>query len=92
MKTIYKEVIHPNSARGDVYRCEFIAPKGARPVSVGKQGDNVCVWFECSIGNTFEPIAVYCVGTGLGRVPDDCRFLGTVVDGNFVWHFYSPVL
>jgi hypothetical protein len=28
-----------------------------------------------------------CVGTGWDA-PDDMEYLGTVLDGDFVWHFY----
>jgi hypothetical protein len=91
MKTIFKQIVTPNSVKDDVHHCSFQAAKGARPVSVGRQGKDVCVWFECDPKLALATCIVYCVGTGFGAVPEDCRFLGTVIADGYVWHFYTPV-
>lgn len=90
MKKIWKAAVQPNSERDKAYAISIPAPVGARAISVGKQGGDVCVWFEVDPAAEKSLLKVYCVGTGFGAVPDDARFLGTVIDGSYVWHFYAP--
>ncbi len=90
-KTIWKAVIQPNSERGKPYLIGVEARWGARAISVGKQGDNVCVWFEVDPDAPKDTMLLYCIGTGFGIVPTNCRFLGTVIDGPYVWHFYAHI-
>lgn len=89
MKTIFKQVIQPNSHKGELFPIEFVAPRGSRPISVGMQHDQCCVWFECDPDRPKEKLTIFCVGTGFGIVPDDGRFIGTIVDDPYVWHFYA---
>lgn len=91
MTTIFKQVIEPNSSKNEAYAIEFEAPCGSRPISVAKQGSDTCVWFECNPDAKLTTIKIYCVGTGFGAVPERSRFIGTVVDGRYVWHFYTLI-
>lgn len=88
MKTIWKSIITPNSLKDEPYRITVAAKKGAIPIHVGVQHQEVCVWFEVDSAAKAENLVLYCVGTGFGAVPDDSEYIGTVVHGNYVWHFY----
>lgn len=89
MRTIWKAAVRPDSARGQALPVEVPARRGARALTVGRQHDAVCVWFEVDDGEPPAPLNLWCVGTGFGAVPAGKRFLGTVVDGSHVWHFYA---
>lgn len=97
MKKIYKVVLDANSKRDGVYPLHMAGPKGAKPISVGVQphemtgAPQVCCWFECDPSQPTDAVAftLYCVSTGRGIVPEKCRFLGTVVVGSYVWHYYT---
>lgn len=91
MMTIYKQVVEPNSKRGEPYVCKFFAPAGATPVSVGLQNGLVCVWYECDPSKPPCETEVYCIGTGFGAIPTVSRFIGTVIDDPYVWHFYAKL-
>jgi hypothetical protein len=49
------------------------------------------LWAEVETDQKEEAQFVYSVGTGHGLVPDNCRFIGSVQEGPYVWHIYSPV-
>jgi len=89
MVTIYKQILKPDSIKDGAYKCEFIAPKDIYPLSVGLQNGNVCLWYECDPSKPSVPTHIFCVGTGFGAVPKG-RFLGTVVNDPYAWHFYDP--
>lgn len=91
MIRVWKAVIQPNSTKDQYHAIQVKTKKGAWPISVGKQGDSVCVWFEVDDKEKKEEdMILYCVGTGFGQVPEPevAQFFGTVVDGPYVWHFY----
>ena len=89
MRTIWKAEIKPNSVRGEAYGISVRATINARAVSVGLQHGIVCVWFEAETTMEDDVLTIWCVGTGFGKVPDGKRFIGTVIDGPHVWHFYA---
>lgn len=93
MKTIWKSEISPNSAAGKPYRIVIKkVPVESRPISVGLQRDKACVWFEVDPEETeLADMTLYSVGTGFGAVPVGCRFLGTLIMGEYVWHIYTPI-
>lgn len=91
MKKIYKAIVQPGSIWNEHFVITVKMPAGARAISVGKQAEDVCVWFEVEPSANLEPTRLFCIGTGHGTVPDNSRFIGTVIDGFNVWHFYSPV-
>jgi hypothetical protein len=90
MTTVWKEYFYPDSARDSVYEVSIPSPRGSIPISVGVQDGRVCVWFET---DPQEPVVssftLSIVGTGFGKVPEGKRFLGTVIDGRYVWHVYA---
>ena len=92
-KVVYKQVLQDiNSKRGDLYPIEFYAPGDVVPLSVAVQNEMVCLWFECDPSQPKKINTVYCVGTGFGAIPDEgYSFIGTVVDGPYVWHLYRKV-
>lgn len=89
MRKVWKYRIHPNSFRDGQYVVAFDAPKGATVLCVMKQNSDICAWVEV---NTDEPeqetVKIICVGTGHGAVPEGALYIGSVVDGDCVWHFY----
>lgn len=91
MKTVWKFPVQMNSSKNDLFRVEFDGPYGARPISVGLQGGATVLWAEVDTEHEIQRQHVYIVGTGHGIVPDHCRFVGTVQQGPYVWHVYSPV-
>lgn len=91
MRTVWKQVIRPDSVHNDLFTIEVVATKGADILFVGKQGNDVCVWFECDPKAVKRVVKLYCLGTGFGGLPDKhkLRYVSTVVDGGHVWHFYT---
>lgn len=87
-KTVWKQRICPNSVKDGEYRIEVSAPWGSKPIAVATQNGFVCVWFECDPEAEMDSFALYCVGTGFGKVNEKRKYLGTVIDGDYVWHFY----
>lgn len=60
---------------------------GARPKLVAMQNGSPYLWAEVHPDSTVRDALVTCIGTGWDA-PDDMEYLGTVLDGDFVWHFY----
>ena len=89
MKKIYKVEIRPNSEIGKPFRVPFSTHKLARPISVAMQGGKVVMWVEVDTSHPVEEQYVYSVGTGFGSPPKNCRFVGTVQQGPYVWHIYA---
>lgn len=88
MVTIWKAQVDPNSLQGTTYNIPIRVHKGSKFLTVQKQGAGLCVWFEVDPNAPEETQYIYCVGTGFGTVPVGKRYLSTVVDGQYVWHFY----
>jgi hypothetical protein len=66
----------------------IVAPGLKRPQFIAPQYGTVCVWAEV---NTALPV-LSCVVTvhGTGHaVADDEHYVGTFMDGSFVWHYYT---
>lgn len=93
MKTIFKYVTQFNSnTDGTVHRAEFEAPANARPISAAVQAGKHVLWVEVSPTQPLKKQFVYVIGTGqaLPPITTPIRFLGTVIDGEHVWHIYAP--
>jgi hypothetical protein len=88
-ETIWKATIRPNSIKGEVYEIRVPARQDAYALSVGIQDGKVVVWFEVDPSAPDNDMLLYSVGTGFGKVPVCCRFIGTVMEGSFVWHIYA---
>lgn len=67
-------------------------PDGA-VVLVGRDASNsVCVWIQHADRNGLRrDRRVYIAGTG-HDIPQPANHLGSFVDGQYVWHIYSPDL
>lgn len=90
MKTIWKRLIQPNSIKNEPYDIRVPAKVGARALSVGIQNGKVCVWFEVDPEKADAELVLYSVGTGFGCINSDLvRFIGTVIQGQSVWHIYA---
>lgn len=88
MRVIWKAKIKCNAVKDSSFPIMVDATEGAVPITVGKQGDDICVWFEVDPDAKPWTMVLYCIGTGFGRVPNGRTFLGTVIDGDYVWHLY----
>lgn len=69
---------------------EFDVPGFCYFLSVHKQGDSICLWAMVDDFSVTQTAKIRIVGTG--HPCDDvveARFIGTVVDGSFVWHVFE---
>ena len=91
MRTVYKYPIYPNSVKGGAFPIEVDAPVGAKPLFVGLQNRQCCLWMDVDPKqpSTMQTPLV-CVGTGFGAIPDGASYFGSVVDDarGYVWHFF----
>lgn len=62
-------------------------PKDWQPLLVAMQDGNACLWARVNKGAPNEAVRFYCTGTG-APVERDLTHLGSVVAGEFVWHFW----
>ena len=70
-------------------RQAFDIPEGGRIVYVDCQQPRVVsFWVELEPENEVIPCYFVIIGTG-HPVPDDCGYVGTILDGPFVWHLYE---
>ena len=66
-----------------------------RPLFVGTQDDNLCLWAEVDtdFNRRSAGVDIFIVGTGhdLSRLPADAKYLGTALGlgGALVWHVYT---
>lgn len=62
-----------------------------RLLDVQSQGPSICVWIECDESAPEVSIDVVAIGTGWD-LPDELmvglNYVGTVLDGPYVWHYY----
>ena len=66
------------------------APAGTRLLAVGDQGGRLMVWGEVVVDHADRvriDLAIY--GTGHALPDNPGRYLGTVLQGAFVWHVYD---
>ena len=88
MGKIWKQPIVLNSLRGEPNPIRILARSGSVPLSVGLQNGVLCCWFKVNEDLDESVLTIYSVGTGYGRVPDGAKFINSVVDGNYTWHFF----
>ncbi len=83
MKTIWKYTIKYSHA------FELITTPTARVVFFSVQGGQPTFWMEFQLGvqNTHKR-QFQIFGTG-HDIPDHARYIGTTLDGPFVWHLYE---
>ena len=89
MKTIYKYQLDL------VDKQPIYLPRWAKFLHIDKQWclngnmDKITLWFEIDTEKCHTAI-FYVVGTGR-EVPDNAKYLGTVIIRDYVWHVYSAV-
>jgi hypothetical protein len=84
MKTIWKFAIATTSAQEIETSTDF------RPLSVGMQGPEICLWAVVDPESPKRSRMVKIVGTGHPIYDDFDGFehVGMVLDGPFVWHVF----
>lgn len=61
----------------------------AKIVHVGMQGDYPQMWVEVpQTAVAYATVEIWTVGTGWD-IPIDTEHVGSVIDDEFVWHFYA---
>lgn len=89
MKTIWKFPIRPNSVKDNAFKVSIQVPLYSKPICVMNQDRVIYVWVEVDLEEQKKDfLHLYCVGTGYGAVPEGKTYFGSVVDGDYVWHFY----
>lgn len=88
METIWKQPIKAESLEGEPPPIKITARSGSIPLSVGFQNGVLCCWFTANTDRDPSTLMIYSVGTGYGRVPDGAKFINSVVDNNYTWHFF----
>jgi hypothetical protein len=91
MKTVYKYPLPENSIGPVAFYGPFKLqmPRGAKPLLVAVQNDNVCLWAEVEVDQPVISTELYLVGTG-----KECpagvgwEHVGSYQRDSFVWHVY----
>lgn len=92
MKTIWKDAIRPNASKYDTtWEIDVPAPIGSKAISVALQNGIPTVWFEVDTKAAPGRLRLYSVGTGHGALPANARFIGTIIEGEYVWHIYGEI-
>ena len=89
MQTIWKyELGQLDSVKDSQLKIVISIRRGAKPLYIGKQNGITCVWAEVDPEAPEINATFFSVGTGHGAVPGRNTYLGTVIDGEYVWHVY----
>lgn len=69
----------------------LVLPSSAKPLSVQLQGGLICLWADVPAGQFIveKEVVISIVGTGHTIPPGAVNYLGTVQQGQFVWHVYA---
>ena len=68
---------------------EVSMPVGAGVIAAQMQHRALCLWAEVDPEKPMERRPFMVIGTGHTPVPEYGVYIGTVQDGNFVWHVYD---
>jgi hypothetical protein len=85
MYMIYKAVLSLSDKQ------ELMLPKNSDILAVQYQNENLCLWykFDDCYKNMSVIRKIYIFGTG-NLIPDKIlKHIGTVQDGQFVWHVFE---
>jgi len=88
--TIWKSTLGDNAALLPLGRMSAAVslPAGARIVHAGMQGTKLCIW--SIVEPSQETVLRQLVVVGTGReVRNDAIYIGTVMDGPYVWHVFD---
>lgn len=80
MRTIFKYPM------GDI-----LMPKGAKVLSTGIQDRHGYIWAEVDTEQTLETRTFKMFGTGWKMPETQNVFIGTLFDGDYVWHVFEMV-
>ena len=67
---------------------DITIPGAFRIVDVQMQGNIPTIWAEVNPANPKQKVRIIMVGTG-HEIPMPAKHLGTVQDGELVWHIYQ---
>ena len=67
---------------------EIVMPKGAKILSIGTQGPDMCIWALVDPEEATETRCFWLAGTG-HDVPEFCKFIGRITQGPFEWHIFE---
>ncbi|MFH5927065.1 DUF7352 domain-containing protein [Roseomonas xinghualingensis] len=83
VQAIYKYILRPGEP-------VMMPARSGRMISVGVQGDDICLWASVDPMTRERPCTFHVVPTG-GRVPDFSTFVGTVMlhGGALVFHVFE---
>jgi hypothetical protein len=81
MKVIYKYYV-------EVGYNALSLPKDSVIVHFGSQNNKLTIWVLLDEDNPLEYYELHIVGTGWLRIQDGWKYLGTVQQGEFVWHAF----
>lgn len=84
MRTIWKYSL---PLTDDVYG--FVIPRGGKIVHVAMQGIYVAMWVDVYTPNQTETRLFVIRGTGHEITHTDAAYIGTAMDGPFVWHVFE---
>lgn len=75
---------------GEIFK-DFILPAGAKFLHVGLQHGMATFWYQIDTSQPEETVQIFRVGTGwpLTVEIDQMKYLGSIIDGAYVWHFYQ---
>lgn len=63
--------------------------KGAEVLSCGfDPNGTICIWVKVDPTAPAANIIVDCIGTGWDMPDDEAKFIGTFVDGPYIWHVF----
>lgn len=61
------------------------------PLCVQMQKDVITVWAEIDPKSAAKKLTFFIAGTGTELTKRECKYLGTVQTGAFVWHVYHAI-
>ena len=69
--------------------CFHGIPKNSNFLAVSMQGRDICLWVEVAVEAPTEKRWFRVVGTGWDLPDDVIDYIGTVQQGDCVWHVYE---
>jgi hypothetical protein len=92
VRTVWKYPLHLDLFANKDALTTFKLPVGGKIRSVQMQAGCPTMWVEVVATDPMPEadVTIAIVGTG-HEVPDNSFYLGTCIDGMFVWHFYHVV-
>lgn len=64
-------------------------PSGSVPLHVAVQHEEPCMWWRVNAAAPLQTRFFQVVGTGHGFDAGKREYIGTWLDGNFVWHLWE---